>query len=196
VLLIPAIDLRDGYTAAHSDGVSRYAVAIATEMNLPAEYVEALRLGGLVHDVGKIGVSDQVLRKPGKLDTNEWQQMQQHTVMGEAILRPIEQLHQLLPLVRWHHERLDGSGYPDGLRGDEIPLLVRILSVADVFEAFTAERPYHPGRPTIEGLRLLQHEAAQGKMDPYVVEVFESILICQGLVTEGVRGEQDLVLAA
>ena len=193
---ITAIDLRDGYTAAHSDGVSRYAVAIATEMHLPTEYVEALRLGGLVHDVGKIGVSDQVLRKPGKLDPEEWRQMQQHTVMGEAILRPLEQLRQLLPLVRWHHERLDGSGYPDKLRGDEIPLLVRILSVADVFEAFTAERPYHPGRPAIEGLRLLQREAAEGKMDPYVVEVFEGILICQGLVTDGVRGEQDLVLAA
>ncbi|MBA3826084.1 MAG: diguanylate cyclase [Ktedonobacterales bacterium] len=193
---ITAIDLRDGYTAAHSDGVSRYAVAIAAEMNLPAEYVEALRLGGLVHDVGKIGVSDQVLRKPGKLDAEEWHQMQQHTVMGEAILRPLEQLRQLLPLVRWHHERLDGSGYPDGLRGDEIPMLVRILSVADVFEAFTAERPYHPGRPAIEGVRLLQREAAEGKLDPYVVEVFEGILICQGLVTESVRGEQDLVLAA
>lgn len=191
--LITAIDLRDGYTAAHSEGVSRYAVAIATEMNLPQEYIEVLRLGGLVHDVGKIGVPDHVLRKPGKLDDEEWRQMQAHTTMGEEILRPVEQLHHLLPLVRWHHERLDGSGYPDGLRGDEIPLLVRILSVADVFEAFTAERPYHPGRPAIEGLRLLQREAAQGKMDPYIVEVFESLLVCQGLVEEAyAHGEQDM----
>jgi diguanylate cyclase (GGDEF)-like protein len=191
--LITAIDLRDGYTAAHSEGVSRYAVAIATEMNLPTEYVEVLRLGGLVHDVGKIGVPDQVLRKPGKLDDDEWRQMQAHTTMGEEILRPVEQLHHLLPLVRWHHERLDGSGYPDGLRGDEISLLVRILSVADVFEAFTAERPYHPGRPAIEGLRLLQREAAQGKMDPYIVEVFESLLLCQGLIEEAyAHGEQDM----
>ncbi len=195
--LITAIDLRDGYTAAHSEGVARYAVAIATEMNLPAEYVEVLRLGGLVHDVGKIGVPDHILRKPGKLDGDEWRQMQAHPTMGEEILRPVEQLHHLLPLVRWHHERLDGSGYPDGLRGDEIPLLVRILSVADVFEAFTAERPYHPGRPAVEGLRLLQREAAEGKMDPYIVEVFETILLCQGLIEDAFTvGERDVRVAA
>ncbi len=195
--LITAIDLRDGYTAAHSEGVSRYAAAIGTEMNLPAEYVEVLRLGGLIHDVGKIGVPDQVLRKPGKLDDAEWKLMKAHTTMGEEILRPVEQLHHLLPLVRWHHERLDGSGYPDGLRGDEIPLLVRILSVADVFEAFTAERPYHPGRPAVEGLRLLQREAQEGKMDPYIVEVFEQILLAQGLIAESyAHGEQDLRMVA
>jgi diguanylate cyclase (GGDEF)-like protein/PAS domain S-box-containing protein len=195
--LITAIDLRDGYTAAHSEGVSRYAVAIATEMNLPAEYVEVLRLGGLVHDVGKIGVPDHILRKPGKLDDAEWRQMQAHATMGEEILRPVEQLRHLLPLVRWHHERLDGSGYPDGLRGDEIPLLVRILSVADVFEAFTAERPYHPGRPAVEGLRLLQREAAEGRMDAYIIEVFEAILLSQGVIEDTCTvGEFDLRVAA
>jgi diguanylate cyclase (GGDEF)-like protein len=194
--LITAVDLRDGYTAAHSEGVSRYSVAIAAEMGLPAEHIEALRLGGLVHDVGKIGVPDVILRKPGKLTDEEWVMMRAHTTMGEEILRHVEQLGHLLPLVRWHHERLDGSGYPDQLRGDDIPQLVRILSVADVFEAFTAERPYHPGRPAIEGLQLLQREAAQGKMDPYVVEILERILIGKGLINEGARGEQDLALAA
>ena len=192
--LITAIDLRDGYTAAHSDGVSRYAVAIANEMGLPAEHVEALRLGALIHDVGKIGVPDQILRKPGKLTDEEWVLMRAHTTMGEEILRPVEQLHHLLPLVRWHHERLDGSGYPDGLRGNQIAPLVRILSVADVFEAFTAERPYHPGRPARDGLQLLKQEVASGHMDGAIVAAFEELLLCQGLIEE--LPDDDVIQAA
>ncbi len=194
--LITAIDLRDGYTAAHSQGVSAYSVALAQQFKLPTEHIEALRLGGLIHDVGKIGVPDSILCKPGKLTEEEWVLMRAHTTMGEAIMRPVEQLRHLLPLVRWHHERLDGSGYPDGLRGDEIPFLVRILSVADVFEAFTAERPYHPGRPAIEGLRLLQHEARQGKMDERVVEVFEHLLSMQGFIESVRQGEHEMRDAA
>lgn len=193
---ITAIDLRDGYTAAHSDGVSRYAVAIGMELGLPTEHIEALRLGGLIHDIGKIGVPDGVLRKPGKLDAEEWAQMQAHTTMGAEILRHVEKLHHLLPLVRWHHERLDGSGYPDGLRGEQIPLLVRILSVADVFEAFTAERPYHPGRSATAGLLLLQQEVQANRMDAAVVQAFEDMLICQGLIEDYAHGEQDMRQAA
>ena len=174
--LITAIDLRDGYTAAHSDGVARWSVAIGAQLGLPAEHIEALRLGGLIHDVGKIGVPDHVLRKPGKLDPDEWEVMQRHTVMGDTILRSVEQLHHLLPLVRWHHERLDGSGYPDGLHGDQIPPLVRILSVADVFDAFTAERPYHPARTAAEGAQLVRDSAAQGQLDPTVVAAFLTVL--------------------
>lgn len=180
--LITAIDLRDGYTAAHSDGVSRYAVAIATEMGLPTEYIETLRLGALIHDVGKIGIPDQVLRKPGRLTEEEWVMMRAHTTMGEAILQPVTQLRHLLPLVRWHHERLDGSGYPDGLRGDQIAPLVRILSVADVFEAYTAERPYHPGRPATDGMRLLKEEVTLGHLDGDIVCAFETLMLCQGLI--------------
>jgi diguanylate cyclase (GGDEF)-like protein len=170
--LITAIDLRDGYTASHSDRVSQYAVSTAREMRLPAEQIELLRLGGMVHDVGKIGIPDSVLCKPGKLDADEWRIMQTHTTMGEEILRPVERLHSLLPLVRWHHERLDGSGYPDGLRGDEIPLLVRILSIADVFEAYTAMRPYHPGRGTEEGLAFLRSECEAGRLDHDIFAIF------------------------
>ncbi len=194
--LITAVDLRDGYTAAHSAGVSRYSVAIAGEMGLPAEHIEALRMGGLVHDVGKIGTPDHILRKPGKLTDEEWVLMRAHTIMGEEILRHVEQLSHLLPLVRWHHERLDGSGYPDGLKGDEIPLLVRILSVADVFEAYTAERPYHPGRPASDGLKLLQHEVTLNRMDSRVVNALEVILVSQGLVHMTLRSQNDLQEAA
>src|SRR5215472_12865130 len=161
-------------------------------MRLPAEHVEALRMGGLVHDVGKIGTPDQILRKPGRLSDEEWVLMRAHTIMGEEILRHVEQLSHLLPLVRWHHERLDGSGYPDGLKGSEIPLLVRILSVADVFEAYTAERPYHPGRPASDGLKLLQHEVSLNRLDNRVVKALEVILVSQGLVHMPLRGQNDL----
>lgn len=180
--LITAIDLRDGYTAAHSEGVARQAVVIGMALGLATEQIEALRLGGLIHDVGKIGVPDGVLRKPGKLEADEWAQMQAHTTMGDEILRPVEKLRHLLPLVRWHHERLDGSGYPDGLKGDQISLLVRILSVADVFDAFTAERPYHSARTAREGIDLLWADAAKGKMDVTIVAVFAEALLLQGAI--------------
>jgi putative two-component system response regulator len=174
--LITAIDLRDGYTGAHSEGVARNAVAIGAAMGLSAEEIEALRLGGLVHDVGKIGVSDEILRKPGRLTPNEWQQMQAHTTMGEQILQSVEGLHHLVPLARSHHERLDGSGYPDGLHDEEIPLLVRIMSVADVFDAYTGERPYHAGRSLQEGLELLREEAYLGRLDATIVQIFSFFL--------------------
>jgi|GEM_PF-2387062 len=193
--LVTAIDLRDGYTAAHSEGVSRYAVAIGNALGLPTEHIEALRLGGLIHDVGKIGVPDSVLRKPGKLDDAEWQQMKAHAVMGETILRSVEQLRHLLPLVRWHHERLDGTGYPDGLHGTDISRLVRILSIADVFEAFTAERPYHPGRTSLEGLQFLQQEGIKGKMDTAIIAVFADILAKQGYL-EPANQQRDIVYEA
>ena len=176
---ITAIDLRDGYTAAHSEGVARYAVTIAQAMQLPVEHVEALHMGGLIHDIGKIGVSDQILRKPGKLTDEEWVQMRAHTTMGETILRPVEHLHHLLPLVRWHHERLDGSGYPDGLRETEIPELVRIISIADVFEAYTADRPYHPGRSIQEGLAFLTEEVQHHRLDGRIVAIFKHVLLRQ-----------------
>ncbi len=194
--LVAAIDLRDGYTAAHSEGVSRYAVAIARAMHLSTEQVETLRLGGYVHDVGKIGVPDNVLRKPGKLTDEEWIAMRAHTTMGEAIVGRMEQLRHLLPLVRWHHERLDGSGYPDGLSGNAIPLLVRVLAVADVFEAFTAERPYHPGRTAMEGLMMLRREVQTGKMDENIVEHFARILFEQGIISAESAGERDILDAA
>lgn len=174
--LIMAIDLRDGYTAAHSERVSCMAAAIATQLELPPEDIERVRMGGLVHDVGKIAVPDAILSKPAPLSAEEWHIMRAHAVQGEAILSNVEALRPLLPLVRWHHERLDGSGYPDGLRGDAIPLLVRILTVADIMEAYTAVRPYHAGRTTQEGLRHLQNEVLAGKLDGAVVAALAATL--------------------
>ncbi len=183
--LINAIDLRDGFTAAHSDGVSRYAVAIATKLEMSPEHIEMLRIGGLLHDIGKIGVPDAVLGKPGALTPDEWDVMRAHTVMGAQIMQPVTHLHHLLPLVRSHHERLDGSGYPDGLRAAEIPLVVRILSVADVFEAFTTQRPYHPARSMAEGLALLRAEASANRLDSAAVAALESALAITALPADG-----------
>ena len=192
--LITAIDLRDGYTAVHSDNVARFSVAIGQQMGLPTEHIEALRLGGQIHDVGKIGVPDDVLRKPGKLTDAEWVSMRQHPIMGETIVRAVEPLRHLLPLVRWHHERLDGSGYPDGLRGDDIPLLVRILSVADIFEAYTAERPYHPARSAQEGIALLHASVTDGLLDATVVDAMTRALRAMGVTT--LTDQQDWPQAA
>jgi diguanylate cyclase (GGDEF)-like protein/putative nucleotidyltransferase with HDIG domain len=173
---IIAIDLRDGYTAAHSEGVAKYAAAIATTLHLSQEQIELLQLGGWIHDIGKIGVPDHILRKPGKLTAEEWEIMKSHTTMGAGILQPVEQLHPLIAFVRSHHERLDGSGYPDGLCGDEIPLLVRILSVADVYDAYTAERPYHPGRTTEDGISFLHQEGRAERLDTTLIEALERSL--------------------
>jgi diguanylate cyclase (GGDEF)-like protein len=174
--LVTALDLKDGYTGSHSQGVAKNAVAIGQKLALPVEQIEALHLGGLLHDVGKIGIPDDILRKPGPLTHDEMEFMKRHPAMGEEIVRSVEQLHHLLPLVRWHHEKLDGSGYPDGLRSDEISLLVRILTVADIFDAYTAERPYHKGRSSDEGIRFLQREAEQGKLDTQVVEMLAIVI--------------------
>ena len=174
--LITAIDLRDGYTAAHSAGVARLAALIATQMGLTATEIEQVELGGLVHDVGKIAVPDAILSKPSPLTAEEWVIMRAHAMQGEAILRNVEALRPLLPLVRWHHERMDGSGYPDGLHGDAIPLTVRILSVADILDACTSERPYHGGCSEAEGLRVLWAEVALGRLDPSVVQALEDAL--------------------
>ncbi|MBA3827193.1 MAG: HD domain-containing protein, partial [Ktedonobacterales bacterium] len=174
--LMMSIDLRDGFTASHCEDVARFACAIAAQMGLSAAAVEMLRVAGLVHDVGKIAVPVSVLLKHGPLTADEWSAMQQHTLHGERLLAEVTELRAILPLVRSHHERLDGSGYPDGLRAGAIPLLLRILSVADVFEAYTAKRPYHAEHTIKEGIALLQHEAEAGRLDAAVVAALSQIV--------------------
>ncbi len=182
--LITAIDLRDGFTASHSESVSALAVSIGEELQLSSEEIETLRLGGLVHDIGKIGVPDSVLAKNGPLTDEEWVIMRAHTTMGDSIIRSVEQLKHLLPIVRWHHERLDGSGYPDGLAGDSIPQLVRIISVADIYDAFVAERRYHKSRKPHDGIAILEEEAQLGKVELRYVEVLKHVLAIRGDLCE------------
>jgi len=174
--LITAIDLRDGFTSAHSEQVAQYSVAIGRELKLPQGDIERLRLGGLIHDIGKIGVPHDLISTARTLTLKELQVIQSHTTIGEEIILPVHELHDLIPFVRWHHERLDGTGYPDGLVGANIPLLVQIVAVANVFESYTAERPYHSARPVIEGLEYLRKEAAAGRIDITLVEILSDIV--------------------
>ncbi len=177
--LLMTIDLRDGYTAAHSEGVARYAAAIAARLGLPAEEVEMARLGGLVHDVGKIAIPDSILTKVDALTEAEWHIMREHPILGERCLAPVASLRRLLPMVRSHHEYLDGSGYPDGLRGADIPLLVRIVTVADIYEAYIADRSYHPSRSVAAGIAHLHAEVEAGRLDALVVDALTAIVAAQ-----------------
>jgi len=153
--LATALDARDPYTAGHSDRVSALSVAICRQLNMPAADVEIVRLGALLHDIGKIGVPDDVLRKRSGLTTAEFDVIKQHPVLGARMLRSVPFLAPHIPIVELHHERPDGRGYPFGLRGDDIPLDARIVHVADAYDAITSARAYRAARPPAEALREL-----------------------------------------
>src|SRR5262249_389485 len=149
-VLAQAVELRDEYTGGHTARVTNYSLLLGQQMELPYKDIELLRIGTPLHDIGKIGIDDAILRKPGKLTPEEYKLMQSHTVKGEAIISVIPDLTAIKPIVRSHHERWDGTGYPDKLAGENIPLLARIVAVADAFDAMTSNRPYHAdkkGRP-------------------------------------------------
>jgi putative nucleotidyltransferase with HDIG domain len=169
--LAKAVDARDHYTAEHSTRVSRYSFAIARRMELNSEMLEAVRWGGILHDVGKIGIPDAVLNKPGKLTSDEFAMMKNHCRLGAAIVQKIESLVHLVPLILYHHERFDGNGYPEGLKGKKIPLGARIINVADSFETITSDRVYRKARSNQEGLEEIR--LCSGKQfDPEIVEIF------------------------
>ena len=140
--LTAAIDAKDPYTRGHSERVARYAVVLARHMGLPAEEVRKVRIAALLHDVGKIGIDDRILRKPTALTDEEFEVMKTHPVKGALIMGQIPQLKDVIPGMKHHHEKWDGTGYPDGLAGEEIPPLARIVAVADTFDAMTTTRPY------------------------------------------------------
>lgn len=166
-----AIDAKSRWTNGHSERVAQHAVAIAEEMGLAAATVEDLRIAGLLHDIGKIGTYDVILDKSDKLTAEEFALVKLHSAKGEEILKPIKQLRHLLPIIRAHHERMDGRGYPDGLRGEEIPLSARILCVADTFDAMTADRPYRPS-PGQEYAVAELRRCSGSQFAPEVVEAF------------------------
>ena len=155
--LASAIDAKDEYTKGHSTSVSRYSEALARSLNLPEKDVERIKLGALLHDIGKIGIPENVLKKPSKLDDNEWEVMKQHPSIGaEMVLMPNESLHDLIPIVKYHHEHWDGSGYPEKLKGEEIPLAARIVSVADAYHALISDRPYRKGLSVEKACEILK----------------------------------------
>jgi putative nucleotidyltransferase with HDIG domain len=152
-----ALRERDTYTGSHSMRVSRYATAIAQELRLTANEQLGIVLGAELHDIGKIGLPDDLLRKHGRLSAEEMSQVKAHPIIGERILRPLLKEHPtVMQIVRWHHERIDGKGYPDGLSGDQIPLAARIVAVADAFDSMTSARPYRPARTMADAIEELR----------------------------------------
>ncbi|HEY3374293.1 MAG TPA: HD domain-containing phosphohydrolase [Candidatus Aquicultor sp.] len=173
--LANAIDARDAYTAHHSGRVSMLAVALAQEAGLSQEEVQTIEYAGLLHDIGKIGINEGVLNKPGRLTEEEMEIMKSHPVMSVEIIEPIEFLKDILPIVRHHHEWFNGGGYPDGLAGEDIPLSARILAVADALEAMTSSRVYRQEMPLIEGAKRLS--AGSGiQFDPQIVELMLKVV--------------------
>lgn len=155
--LASAIDAKDEYTKGHSSSVSRYSEALARALNLPEKDVERIKLGALLHDIGKIGIPENVLKKPSKLTDEEWEIMKQHPTIGaEKVLMPNESLHDLIPIVKYHHEHWDGSGYPEKLKGEDIPLAARIVSVADAYHALISDRPYRKGMSNEKACEILK----------------------------------------
>ena len=170
--LARSVEAKDSRLEGHCERLAHYAAAMGEALCLDAEDLEALRRGAVLHDVGKIGIPDALLFKPGPLTAEEWRVMREHPVIGERICQPLKSMRDVLPVIRHHHERWDGSGYPDGLAGPAIPLTARILQVADVFDALTTERPYRQPLTPAEALSILRQEVAQGLWDPAVVELF------------------------
>ncbi len=167
-MLAGAVDEKDPYTRGHSDRVTKYSLMIAEEMGLDPGFLEILRVSAQLHDVGKIGIEDRILKKPGALTPEEFEIMKTHTTRGANILRPVPQLREMLPGIELHHEALNGRGYPYGLKGDEVPLLARVIAVADTFDALTTNRPYQKAHEPMEALRIIQNLSGQ-RLDPRAV---------------------------
>jgi HD-GYP domain-containing protein (c-di-GMP phosphodiesterase class II) len=175
-MLAGAVDEKDPYTRGHSDRVTRYSMLIAKEMQLDSTFMETLQISAQLHDVGKIGIEDHILKKPGALTPEEFEVMKTHTTKGANILRPVPQLADMLPGIELHHEALDGRGYPYGLEGDQIPLLARVIAVADTFDALTTNRPYQKEHTPEQALQIIQNLAGK-RLDP---EAVKSLLAVYG----------------
>ena len=177
--LSQAIDAKDGFTRGHADRVSRIAGAIARDMGLPEKQIEQIELAGLLHDIGKIGVEDKILMKPMRLEPDEQELMRRHPIYGASILEPSAALRPLVPLVLYHHENFDGTGYPEGLKGEEIPIGARIIIVADAYEAMTSDRIYRKSIGHDRALEQLNKYKGQ-QFDPKIVRAIEQLLQKRG----------------
>jgi putative nucleotidyltransferase with HDIG domain len=173
-VLAQAVELRDDYTGNHTQRVTRYATMLGEKLELADDQLELIKIGGPLHDIGKIGIDDAILRKPGRLTPAEYEVMKTHTTKGAEILASVPEMGPIIPIVRSHHERWDGAGYPDGLAGDDIPLLARIVAVADAFDAMTSNRPYHEnkkGRPPAWAFAEVERQLGK-QFDPAVGGAF------------------------
>jgi cyclic di-GMP phosphodiesterase len=182
-----SIEAKDPYTKGHCDRLSSYSEALGRRLGLPQEQCVALRRAGVVHDIGKIGVPEHVLIKPGPLDEEEWEIMKQHPITGERICSPLKSFRLVLPIIRHHHEKLDGSGYPDGLKGDHIPLTARVLQITDVYDALTTDRPYRAALSHHEAIRIMLEEAKRGWWECNMIKEFEALICWQAPAVESIN---------
>jgi cyclic di-GMP phosphodiesterase len=173
--LAQAVEARDSYTGGHCKRLADYSVALGQALGLSEEELVALHRGGYLHDIGKVAVPDAIMFKPGPLDEEEWVIMRAHTTSGEEICKPMRTLAPVLPIIRSHHERWDGTGYPDGLAGEDIPLLARILQTVDVYDALTTARSYKKAHSQEEAFRIMEEESARGWRDAELLALFRDI---------------------
>jgi putative two-component system response regulator len=171
-----SIEAKDPYTEGHCDRLSKYSVALGEKLGLPEDLRVALRRGGLIHDIGKLAVPEHILLKPGALTPDERKIMEQHTVIGERICAPLRSFHQVLPIIRHHHEKQDGSGYPDGLKGAQVPLTARILQITDIYDALTTDRPYRKALAPEKAFAIMCEEVQRGWWDGSVLDEFEAVV--------------------
>jgi putative two-component system response regulator len=176
-----SIESRDPYTHGHCTRLAEFSARLGEKMGLPADDITALRRAGVVHDIGKVVVPDAVLLKPGPLTPQEREVIKQHAAAGEHICAPLKSFRTVLPIIRHHHERWDGSGYPDGLSGDAIPLLARILQIADVYDALTTKRPYRHALTQTEAWEILQSEVKRNWWDGNIVREFRHMISTEGV---------------
>ncbi len=179
-----SIEAKDPYTDGHCSRISEYSVLLGRELDLGTEDLRALRIAGSVHDIGKVGVPDAILLKRGPLLAEEWAVMRTHTVIGEQICRPLRSFQSVLPIIRHHHERQDGSGYPDGLSGRDVPMLARVMQLADVFDALTTDRPYRAAMTRDQAFEQMQVEVDLGWWDADFYRVFVDMAYRKGLPFE------------
>jgi len=172
-----SIEAKDPYTEGHCDRLSKYSVALGEKLGLPEDLRVALRRGGLVHDIGKLAVPEHILLKPGPLTPEERKIMEQHTIIGERICSPLRSFRDVLPIIRHHHEKWDGSGYPDGLEREQIPLTARILQITDIYDALTTDRPYRQALPLENAFTIMREEVKRGWWDASILDEFETIVL-------------------
>jgi putative two-component system response regulator len=178
--LAAAVEAKDSTTPGHLRRMTRHALRLGQALRLDEHQLMLLRYGAILHDIGKIAVSEAILRKASRLTEAEWQQMRLHPIIGEGICAPLRHAHEIGPIVRHHHERWDGKGYPDGLAGKNIPLLARVVSVVDAFDAMSSDRPYRNALPLDETIRQLLDDAGT-QWDPYITPRFVDLVECEGL---------------
>ena len=170
--LARTLEAKSPYTHGHAGRVAGYALALAARLGLDAAALDVLRRGAALHDIGKISTPDAILDKPGPLTPAEFEVVKRHPADGARIVEPLRSARDVIPLIRWHHERLDGTGYPDGLAGGTIPPLVRVLAVADVYDALASDRPYRPAMPHGRCREVMTDNAAGGGLDPDLIQIY------------------------